>query len=72
MRFRILSLVGANLGSQILAVVGEKIGFQTLSNWATVVDGAGSYRSCESRVRFSSFSQAVNINFFMGFGISFA
>ena len=49
---RTLPLLGTNLGSQILAVVGGRMGFQALSNWATVVGGAGSCGSCGSRVGF--------------------
>ena len=49
---RTLPLVGTKLGSQILAVVGGRMRFQALSNWATVVGGAGSCGSCGSRVGF--------------------
>ena len=43
-----MSLVGARLGSQILVVVGGKMGFQALSNKAAVVGGARSCGSCGS------------------------
>ena len=49
---RNLPLIGAKLGSQILVVVGGRMEFQALSNWATVVGGAKSCGSCRSRVGF--------------------
>ena len=48
-------------------MVGGRIGFQALSNWATVVDGARSYRSYGSQVGLQSLSQAASIDFILGF-----
>ena len=45
---RPIPLVGAKLDFQIPAVVRGKMGFQALSNRATVIGGAGNYRSCGS------------------------
>ncbi len=41
-----LLLVGARLGSQTLAMLGEWMRFQALSNEVAGVNDAGSYRSC--------------------------
>ncbi len=60
-----LPLVGARLGSQTLAVVEERMGFQAFSNKAVGVGGARTYRSCGGRVGFQILLQAASIVFFL-------
>lgn len=63
--FKTIPLVGARLGSQTLAVVREKIGFQALSNKTVVVDGTESCKSRGNQVGSLALSQIASIFFFL-------